>query len=438
MAASAAVALRWPWVSVFSALGAVTIVARATWQTTHVVAAFDRALARVTSNAGMLPLPVQPAPIPRRRLIPTAAVAAQAAIVAMLAGTAGLGALALARETTATRAAALLPPVDSEVIAHGGVAVGVSGDLFVADAERGLIQRLRPRPPRDAAWTANDIGTAGHPGLGSPVPFEAAADIALAPNGDLYVADARNNRVCRVERTSGRIITLAGVGPGGFAGDGGLASRATLHAPSALALAGNGNLYVADTANNRIRVIEHASGLIRTIAGDGTSDIAGVGDDGPALRAHLSRPSGLAIAPNGDVYVADTGHNRVRKISADTGVIVTVAGDGVAGLGGDGGPATSASLAAPMGLALVPGRSRLIIYVADSLNDRVRMIDPAGAISTVSGTLRVVAPARIAYHPAGWLYVKDGSPDGITAVAVPMPLHAELTASPHPAVRKVL
>ncbi len=428
MAASAAMALRWPLVSVASVVAAAAIVARAAWQTARVKAVFDRALALVTGDAGMLQLPVRPAaPVRVRRRLPTAAEAVQTVVIAMLVGTVGLGALSIARETIATRSAASLAPVDSRVEARGGVAVGVSGDLFVADAQQGFIQRLRPRPPLDAAWTANDLGTAGYPVLGSPVPFEAAADIALAPSGDLYVADARNNRICRVDRATGKIITLVGLGPGGFAGDGGQGARATLSGPSAVALAGNGDLYVADTLNHRIRVMSQATGLIRTIAGDGeTADAGGIGDDGSALEAHLNRPGGLAIAPNGDVYVADTGHNRVRRISANTGVIVSVAGDGTAGAGGDGGPATRASLAAPMGLALVPSGQRLVIYVADSLNDRVRVIDSDGGISTLSGTLQVVAPVRIAYHPAGWLYVKDASPDGITAVAIATPLHAEV------------
>jgi GT2 family glycosyltransferase/DNA-binding beta-propeller fold protein YncE len=443
MAASAALALRWPIVSMAAVVAAAAIVARAEWQTARVRAAFDRALERVTSDAGMLPLAVRlAAPARVRSRLPTVAEAVQAVIVAMFAGIAGLGVVSIAREGMAMRSASTLAAtaaVDSEVAASGGVAVGVSGDLYVADAQQGVIQRLRPRPPMDAALTATDIGTADNPLLGNPVPFEAAADIALAPNGDLYVADARNNRVCRIERATGTIVTVAGSGRSGFAGDGGRASSATLNGPGAVALAANGDLYVADTLNNRIRVMAQATGLIRTVAGDGTAaDAASVGDDGPALRAHLDRPSGLALSPNGDLYIADTGHNRVRRISARTGLIFTVAGDGTEGADGDGGPATQASLAAPMGLALVLRGQQLLIYVADSQNDRVRVIDANGGISTLSDTLPVVTPVRLAYHPAGWLYIKDASPDGITAVAVNTPLHAPVAAPAPPVARKVM
>jgi DNA-binding beta-propeller fold protein YncE len=360
-------------------------------------------------------------------------------IIAMLAGTIALGALSIGRETMARRSLSLLTTADSRVAPRGGVAVGVSGDLFVADPQQGIIQRLRPRPPLDAVWTANDLGTAGYPVLGSPVRFESAADIALAPNGDLYVVDAQTNRICRIERATGKIVTLVGPGPGGFAGDTGRAGRALLHAPSALALAANGDLYVADTLNNRVRVIAHGSGVIRTVAGDGRiADAGGIGDGGPALRAHLDRPSGVAIAPNGDLYVADTGHNRVRRISAATGLIVTVAGNGSEGADGDSGAATHASLAAPMGLALVPSGAALVLYIADSLNDRIRVVDSDGGISTLSGSLRVVTPMRIAYHPAGWLYVQDASPEGITAVAVAAPLHTEVAVRARSTSRKVM
>jgi DNA-binding beta-propeller fold protein YncE len=156
------------------------------------------------------------------------------------------------------------------------------------------------------------------------------------------------------------------------------------------------------------------------------------------LRAHLKWPTGIALAPNGDLYVADTGHNRVRRISGDTGLITTVAGNGIAGAGGDGGPAIRASLAAPMGLAVVSRDQRTVVYVADLRNDRVRAIEPGGKISTLSGAWRVVAPTRLAYHAAGWLYVKDASPDGITAVALSKPVRKEATgATARPAGRNV-
>jgi DNA-binding beta-propeller fold protein YncE len=182
-------------------------------------------------------------------------------------------------------------------------------------------------------------------------------------------------------------------------------------------VAHNGDVYIADTLNHRIRVIAHATGFISTIAGDGLTAGEHQGDGGPALRAQLDHPAGLAVAPNGDLYVADTGHNLVRRISADNRTITTIAGDGRTGSNGDGGPAIRASLAAPMGLALSSTNGRLVVYVADLLNNKVRVVESDGGISTLDSPGRILSPTRVAYHPAGWLYVKDASPDGVTAVA---------------------
>ena len=174
------------------------------------------------------------------------------------------------------------------------------------------------------------------------------------------MADSRNNRICRIDRPSGRTITIAGSGAGGFDGDRKQAAQAALNGPSGLAVARNGDLYIADTLNNRVRLVEQATGMIRTIAGTATpGDPNLVGDGGPAVAAHLLNPVGVALAPNGDVYIADTGHNRIRRVDAATGIITTVAGDGLAGAAGDGGPAAQARLAAPMGVAVVPtGKTR--------------------------------------------------------------------------------
>ncbi len=127
--------------------------------------------------------------------------------------------------------------------------------------------------------------------MGVPVPFDGAADIVLAVDGDYFVADSRNNRICRIDRPSGRTITIAGSGAGGFDGDRKQAAQAALNGPSGLAVARNGDLYIADTLNHRVRLVEQATGMIRTIAGTGTpGDPNLVGDGGPAVAAHLLEP----------------------------------------------------------------------------------------------------------------------------------------------------
>jgi hypothetical protein len=204
-------------------------------------------------------------------------------------------------------------------------------------------------------------------------------------------------------------------------------------------VARNGDLYIADTLNNRVRLVEQATGMIRTIAGSGTpGDPSLVGDGGPAVAAHLLNPVGVTLAPNGDVYIADTGHNRIRRVAAATGIITTVAGDGLPGAGGDGGPAAQARLAAPMGVAAVLAGKALTLYIADSLNGRIRVVDPEGVISTLGGQLRFVMPSRLSYHHSGWLYVKDASSSGVTAVSLARPAHLDFAATPRrPAGRKV-
>ena len=158
--------------------------------------------------------------------------------------------------------------------------------------------------------------------------------------------------------------------PAGSTAIGKQAAQAALNGPSGLAVARNGDLYIADTLNNRVRLVEQATGMIRTIAGTGTpGDPNLVGDGGPAVAAHLLNPVGVALAPNGDVYIADTGHNRIRRVAAATGIITTVAGDGLAGATGDGGPRRAGA----------PGR-------ADGRGRRARRARPSRSTSPTRST----------------------------------------------------
>ena len=373
------------------------IVARAAWRTGRAVSVARRALARVSGAAGFLPLPVPSPWSPRTvkaaltpaRVLPAAAVIVAVALVGVARRPIGS-----ADEIPAARVVA------GQRASEGSVAVGIAGDVFVADAQ--TIRRLRPRPPLGALWSAADIATDGDPILGVPIPF-GATDIAVAPDGDLFVADAQRNRISRVVPSTGAVDIIA----------------EALHGPSGIALGPAGDLYVADTLDNRIRLIAHGTNVSRMVAGDGRAENgAEVGDGLPGSSAQLERPTGLAVAHNGDIYIADTGHHRIRMISAATGIISTIAGDGVPGIRGDGALAVGARLAAPTGLSLASGHEGVFLYVADTGNNRVRVIDPSGRISTVSRPELLIAPTRIAYHPAGWLYVKDASTAGVRALAV--------------------
>ena len=179
------------------------------------------------------------------------------------------------------------------------------------------------------------------------------------------------------------ITTVAGTGEKGFAGDGGPAERAVLNGPFDVAFDRAGNLYFSDTFNHRIRRIDAASGAIATVAGSGEGGYGG--DRGPATRATLNEPYGIVLDRAGNLYIADRLNRRVRRVDAATGIITTVAGTGEAAYGGDGGAAAAAGLVEPNGLALDPAERRL--YIADVAGNRVRVVDlAAGTIATFAGT----------------------------------------------------
>ena len=205
--------------------------------------------------------------------------------------------------------------------------------------------------------------------------------IAFDSAGDLYVADPDDHRIRKIDRRTGIILTVAGTGLEGFSGDGGPAVAAKLNEPWGLALDGRGNLLIVDSSNNRIRMVDLSTGLISTVAGLGDG-FGASGDGGLAAVARLSWPLGMLVDQNGDWIIADTGNHRIRKVDGETGIITTVAGNGTADFSGDGGTATSASLNAPRAVGLDRDGNLLI---SDTDNLRVRKVDATGVISTVLG-----------------------------------------------------
>ena len=443
VAASGAIALRWPWLSAACIATAGVALARAVWQAATAVAVVRHAMLRATSGFGMIPTPVRSTSESARRLRPRPATLTQAiqgmvtvALVASVATTA----FSLANDVLAiamvlpTVAAAPEPPQPSPAV-RGALAVAPNGDLFLADAEDGVIRRFDTRPfdqlllTTDTHVFLNDMDPRD-----ADLAFASAADVAVAPNGDLYVADAENHRICRIERISGRILTVAGYGLGRFDSDDVQATQTALNGPQAVAVAPNGDLYIADTLNHRVRVITQATGVIRTIAGNGQpGDDGWIGDGGLATDAPLNRPTDVALAPNGDIYIADMGHNRVRVVDANTGIIMTVAGDGELGARGDGGPATAANLGGPSSLALVMKGPLLTLYIGEYLNGSVRVVDANGIIATLGEPGRFIAPSRLAYRSGGWLYVAsdDGSMTAVNVTRGQPYLIATITPTKH-------
>ena len=208
-----------------------------------------------------------------------------------------------------------------------------------------------------------------------------SAGVLAAPAsaaGLIFIADSQNNRIRVVDAAAGIITTYAGNGTQGSSGDGGPATSAELHTPFGVAVDGAGDLFIADTQNNRIREVNATTRIITTVAGTGAPSYSG--DGGPATSAGLNNPTGVAVDSAGDIFIADQRNNRIRKVTA--GVITTFAGNGNVGNGGDGGPATSAQLYYPTGVTLDPSGN---LYIADSDNQKVREVS-GGTISTIIGT----------------------------------------------------
>ena len=237
-------------------------------------------------------------------------------------------------------------------------------------------------------------------------------DIALDKKGNLYIADADNHRVCKVTK-EGIIITIAGTGKAGFSGDNGPANKAELHNPISVALDNLGNIYVLDNGNFVVRKID-TKGIITTIAGDG--DVGYDGDGGLAINATFNYPSDIAVDAIGNLYIADYGNFRVRKVK--DGIITTVAGKGTFGYTGDGGQATAALLE-PSGIALDDQNN---LYISDFNNNIIRKVHAkTGIISTIAGTGKtgdagdkgpsstalLFSPSGIDIDPKGDIYIPE-------------------------------
>lgn len=262
-----------------------------------------------------------------------------------------------------------------------GLAVDLQGHLYVADSENHVIRKV----DRLTGIISTIAGSADHisaPATGAgPTPSGATCVLEDDPLGEAPAQQAP--AFSQVADLSGTVRFVKG-GPAGktrFAGDGGPARDALLNFPTAVAVNIDGNIYIADTLNHRIRMVDAATGIIRTIAGTGQARYSG--DGGPATSASLQDPAAVVIDRRDRLYIADQGNNRVRAVDLGTGLISTIVGNGSAVYNGDGIPAVEASLAGPSGLAL--GRDG-ILYIADTFNGRIRTVDlETGTIQTVAG-----------------------------------------------------
>jgi sugar lactone lactonase YvrE len=256
------------------------------------------------------------------------------------------------------------------------VAVDSAGNELVVDNGDNAIRKIDPAGNITTVAGTGVAGYSGDSGLATSARLNDPRGVAVSSQGDIYISDTGNNVVRRVDHATQVITTFAGNGHAGFSGDGGLAVGAMINLPRAVAVDASGNVYIADTVNNRVRKVTGTT--ITTVAGSG---VAGYSGDGrSATSAQLNGPRGVAVNAAGDLFIGDSGNNRVRKVSA--GIIITDVGTGIAGSAGDGGSATAAQLNFPFGLAFDGGGN---LFIADSLNQRIRVVTGGGVISTVAG-----------------------------------------------------
>ncbi|MFL6353657.1 MAG: choice-of-anchor D domain-containing protein, partial [Bryobacteraceae bacterium] len=313
------------------------------------------------------------------------------------------------------------------------VAVDQAGNVYIADTGNNVIRRVAAAT--GIITTVAGHGLYGYSGDGSLATTASLADpsgVALDAAGNLYIADFSNNVVRKVNATTGVISTVVGGGsnPGDDGiGDNGPAIDATLYGPAGLAFDAAGNLYIADSYNSLIRKVNAVTGIISVAAGGGSNPgTDALGDGGPATDAQLSNPMGVALDANGNLYIADTGNNLIRKVNS--GTITAIAGNGSAGYQGDNGPALNAKLSAPNSLVLdTPGN----LYIADTNNNLIRRVDVAtGVISKMAGnrtagyggdggvptTARLNYPSAVALDAGANLYIADNVNNVIRKIAL--------------------
>jgi sugar lactone lactonase YvrE len=255
------------------------------------------------------------------------------------------------------------------------VAVDSAGNFYIADTANNRVRKVNLS---GAIFTVAGGGFAGDGGLATAASLSTPVAIALDVQGNLYIAGG--NRVRKVTASTGVITTVAGTGSSGLSGDGAQAATAALNGPSSVAVDSFGNLFIADAYNNRIRRV-NAAGIITTVAGNGSWGSGG--DGGSAVSAQLANPSGIAVDGNGNIYIADYTNSKIRKVTVASGIITTVAGNGIPGYNGDNLLATTARLNYPTAVA-VDGSNN--IYIADLNNNRIRKVTAlSGIITTFAG-----------------------------------------------------
>ncbi|GAA3282378.1 NHL repeat-containing protein [Streptomyces lavendulae] len=274
-----------------------------------------------------------------------------------------------------------------------GVAVDTAGNVYIAEYQNHRVRRLDATTGNITTVAGN--GVAGYMGDGGDATLARLyhpIDVAVDRQGNLFIADQYNHRVRKVDPVSGQITTYAGTGVLGNTGDGSPATQARLNYPYGVAADSAGSIYIADTNNHKIRKVD-PKGVINTFAGDGYA--GSIGDGGPATKARLYYPQGVAVGDSGDVYIADSSNNKIRKVVPDPatgyGDISTVAGSGTPGFDGDAGPAELAKLNNPVRITVVRGSQGEDYYFSDTNNHRVRRVTVDSSSTPTKTVIHTVA-----------------------------------------------
>ena len=316
--------------------------------------------------------------------------------------------------------------ISAEIWYPSGVAIDSSGNVYIADQDNYRIRKVTASTGIISTIAGNGTyGYSGDGGAATSAELKVPSGVAVDSSGNVYIADSYNFRIRKVTASTGIISTIAGNGTGGYSGDGGAATSAEVE-PVGVAVDSSGNVYIVDQFNQRIRKVTASTGIISTIAGNGTRGYSG--DGGAATSAELNYPSGVGIDSSGNVYIADTQNDRIRKVTASTGIISTLAGNGTAGNSGDGGAATSGELNYPSGVGVDSSGN---VYIADSGNERIRKVTTStGIISTIAGngtggysgdsgaatSAELANPAGVTIDSSGDVYIADATNMRVRAV----------------------
>ncbi len=258
------------------------------------------------------------------------------------------------------------------------VSLDFAGNLYISDWFNNVVRKVAVNGTISTIAGNGTLGYSGDGGAATSAQLAYPCGLAFDQSGDIFIADSANN-VIREVNAAGNISTIAGDNILGYQGDGGLATAAELYEPTGLAMDASGNLYVADSGNNVVRII-YANGYLTTYAGQREAGYSG--DAGPALSAQFYYPKGLAIDSAGNLYIADMGNSVIRRVASGGGTVTTVAGNGIAGFSGDGGPAVNAQFSFPESVAVDNSGN---LYIADIGNQRIREVLVSGTVETVAG-----------------------------------------------------